>query len=220
MDRCQTHDKGFCLHFMLNLESVEYLFQIKLPTLSRFSLYFITNWHCFINSSLTTSPWQGMCDCRRNTPDNVVRAPLFQEVHYKVNDRKAHSKGGTLENTINGRADEEAPPPPPGLTPPQKDPAKVSIVPDLSVLNLSIHVHPKWTYKKRTCIHTCLIFNTSWSSRMMRSVHVPANYGTFHREREVHVLCETALTVGVTSIDENFVHSFLQSWISNKSSHV
>lgn len=28
--------------------------------------------------------------------------PLFQEVRFKVHDPKAHSKGGTLENTING----------------------------------------------------------------------------------------------------------------------
>ncbi|KAF2368072.1 Neurotransmitter-gated ion-channel transmembrane domain [Trinorchestia longiramus] len=67
---------------------------------------------------------QGVCECRRGTPDNAVRAPLFQEVRYKVHDPKAHSKGGTLENTINGRADEEAPPPPPGFTPPIKDPNK------------------------------------------------------------------------------------------------
>ncbi|GLH06817.1 GABA receptor Rdl 1 subunit: GABA receptor Rdl 1 subunit [Gryllus bimaculatus] len=36
---------------------------------------------------------------------------LFQEVRFKVHDRKAHSKGGTLERTVNGRADEEVPPP-------------------------------------------------------------------------------------------------------------
>lgn len=39
--------------------------------------------------------------------------PLFQEVRFKVHDPKAHSKGGTLENTINGgRAGQGAPPPP------------------------------------------------------------------------------------------------------------
>ncbi|KAL7642734.1 UNVERIFIED_CONTAM: hypothetical protein RMT77_007299 [Armadillidium vulgare] len=60
-------------------------------------------------------------------PDHVpkqtlrVRHPLFQEVRYKVHDPKAHSKGGTLENTINGRADEEAPPLPPPAFPPPKD---------------------------------------------------------------------------------------------------
>ncbi|XP_066945758.1 gamma-aminobutyric acid receptor subunit beta isoform X3 [Macrobrachium rosenbergii] len=32
------------------------------------------------------------------------------QVRYKLHDPKAHSKGGTLENTINGRADEEAHP--------------------------------------------------------------------------------------------------------------
>lgn len=31
-----------------------------------------------------------------------VVGPLFQEVRFKVHDPKAHSKGGTLENTING----------------------------------------------------------------------------------------------------------------------
>ena len=56
----------------------------------------------------------------------VVRCSLFQEVRYKVHDPKAHSKGGTLENTINGRADEEAPPLPPAFPPP-KDPAKVKV---------------------------------------------------------------------------------------------
>lgn len=41
-----------------------------------------------------------------------------QEVRFKVHDPKAYSKGGTLENTINGSrggGDEEAPPPPPHL---------------------------------------------------------------------------------------------------------
>ncbi|XP_014240925.1 gamma-aminobutyric acid receptor subunit beta isoform X11 [Cimex lectularius] len=32
---------------------------------------------------------------------------VFPEVRYKVHDPKAHFKGGTLENTINGKADEE-----------------------------------------------------------------------------------------------------------------
>lgn len=62
--------------------------------------------------------------------------PLFQEVRFKVHDPKAHSKGGTLENTINGGrgrsnadsgADEESGgdmrPPPPHLI----HPGKVSI---------------------------------------------------------------------------------------------
>lgn len=31
-----------------------------------------------------------------------IVGPLFQEVRFKVHDPKAHSKGGTLENTING----------------------------------------------------------------------------------------------------------------------
>ncbi|CAB3380766.1 Hypothetical predicted protein [Cloeon dipterum] len=55
---------------------------------------------------------------------------LFQEVRFKVHDPKAHSKGGTLENTVNGRADEEGggggggggpPPPPTHLLHPGKD---------------------------------------------------------------------------------------------------
>lgn len=41
--------------------------------------------------------------------DHPDHAPK-QTVRYKLHDPKAHSKGGTLENTINGRADEEAPP--------------------------------------------------------------------------------------------------------------
>ncbi|KAJ8687608.1 hypothetical protein QAD02_023402 [Eretmocerus hayati] len=39
--------------------------------------------------------------------DHEVHAPKQTEVRFKV-----HGKGGTHENTINGRADEEAPPPP------------------------------------------------------------------------------------------------------------
>ncbi|XP_052862819.1 gamma-aminobutyric acid receptor subunit beta isoform X2 [Anopheles cruzii] len=43
-----------------------------------------------------------------NVPPNMgsrgcsIVGPLFQEVRFKVHDPKAHSKGGTLENTING----------------------------------------------------------------------------------------------------------------------
>lgn len=43
---------------------------------------------------------------------NSNRCLTFQEVRFKVHDPKAHSKGGTLENTINGGrggADEENP---------------------------------------------------------------------------------------------------------------
>lgn len=63
-----------------------------------------------------------------------IVGPLFQEVRFKVHDPKAHSKGGTLENTINGGRgrgnpdnvpDEESggdirPPPPPHLIHPGK----------------------------------------------------------------------------------------------------
>lgn len=35
---------------------------------------------------------------------------FFFQVRFKAHDPKAHSKGGTLENTINGRAEEEGPP--------------------------------------------------------------------------------------------------------------
>ncbi|XP_059469361.1 gamma-aminobutyric acid receptor subunit beta isoform X1 [Neocloeon triangulifer] len=55
-------------------------------------------------------------------------APKQTEVRFKVHDPKAHSKGGTLENTVNGRADEEGggggggpPPPPTHLLHPGKD---------------------------------------------------------------------------------------------------
>ncbi|XP_042234381.1 gamma-aminobutyric acid receptor subunit beta-like isoform X14 [Homarus americanus] len=49
--------------------------------------------------------------------DHPDHAPKQTEVRYKLHDPKAHSKGGTLENTINGRADEEAPPPIANLLP-------------------------------------------------------------------------------------------------------
>ncbi|XP_043461066.1 gamma-aminobutyric acid receptor subunit beta isoform X2 [Leptopilina heterotoma] len=52
-------------------------------------------------------------------------APKQTEVRFKVHDPKAHSKGGTLENTINGRADEEAPPVPQHLIHPGKDISKL-----------------------------------------------------------------------------------------------
>ncbi|KAG5677404.1 hypothetical protein PVAND_007165 [Polypedilum vanderplanki] len=44
-----------------------------------------------------------------------IVGPLFQEVRFKVHDPKAHSKGGTLENTINGGRggqQQQQPPPP------------------------------------------------------------------------------------------------------------
>ncbi|XP_076225601.1 resistant to dieldrin isoform X8 [Nomia melanderi] len=50
---------------------------------------------------------------------------VVQEVRFKVHDPKAHSKGGTLENTINGRADEEAAPAPQHLIHPGKDISKL-----------------------------------------------------------------------------------------------
>jgi gamma-aminobutyric acid receptor subunit beta len=46
-----------------------------------------------------------------------IVGPLFQEVRFKVHDPKAHSKGGTLENTINGgrggQQQQQQPAPPP-----------------------------------------------------------------------------------------------------------
>jgi gamma-aminobutyric acid receptor subunit beta len=42
-----------------------------------------------------------------------IVGPLFQEVRFKVHDPKAHSKGGTLENTINGGRGQQPPPPAP-----------------------------------------------------------------------------------------------------------
>lgn len=46
----------------------------------------------------------------------------LQEVRFKVHDPKAHSKGGTLENTINGgrAAEEENTGPPPHILHPGK----------------------------------------------------------------------------------------------------
>ncbi|XP_037939254.1 gamma-aminobutyric acid receptor subunit beta-like isoform X2 [Teleopsis dalmanni] len=44
-----------------------------------------------------------------------IVGPLFQEVRFKVHDPKAHSKGGTLENTVNGgRGGPPVGPPGPG----------------------------------------------------------------------------------------------------------
>jgi gamma-aminobutyric acid receptor subunit beta len=61
-----------------------------------------------------------------------IVGPLFQEVRFKVHDPKAHSKGGTLENTINGGRGGGPPQPPPPdeetAAPPQHliHPGKVS----------------------------------------------------------------------------------------------
>lgn len=52
-----------------------------------------------------------------------VRSQSFQEVRFKVHDPKAHSKGGTLENTINGvrsNNEDENPGPPPHILHPGK----------------------------------------------------------------------------------------------------
>ncbi|XP_071549815.1 gamma-aminobutyric acid receptor subunit beta isoform X12 [Panulirus ornatus] len=58
-----------------------------------------------------------MLDHSHTSQDQPDHAPKQTEVRYKLHDPKAHSKGGTLENTINGRADEEAPPPIANLLP-------------------------------------------------------------------------------------------------------
>ncbi|XP_070169995.1 gamma-aminobutyric acid receptor subunit beta isoform X5 [Polyergus mexicanus] len=50
---------------------------------------------------------------------------VVQEVRFKVHDPKAHSKGGTLENTINGRADEETAGAPQHIIHPGKDITKL-----------------------------------------------------------------------------------------------
>ncbi|XP_075162076.1 resistant to dieldrin [Haematobia irritans] len=49
-----------------------------------------------------------------------IVGPLFQEVRFKVHDPKAHSKGGTLENTVNGG---RGGPPVPGPQGPQGPPS-------------------------------------------------------------------------------------------------
>ncbi|XP_020297621.1 gamma-aminobutyric acid receptor subunit beta isoform X10 [Pseudomyrmex gracilis] len=56
--------------------------------------------------------------------DHGEHAPK-QTVRFKVHDPKAHSKGGTLENTINGRADEEAAGAPQHIIHPGKDITKL-----------------------------------------------------------------------------------------------
>ncbi|XP_020297569.1 gamma-aminobutyric acid receptor subunit beta isoform X2 [Pseudomyrmex gracilis] len=57
--------------------------------------------------------------------DHGEHAPKQTEVRFKVHDPKAHSKGGTLENTINGRADEEAAGAPQHIIHPGKDITKL-----------------------------------------------------------------------------------------------
>lgn len=73
--------------------------------------------------------------------------PLFQEVRFKVHDPKAHSKGGTLENTINGGRGPQGPPPPPPEAPDAEappthliHPGKVSIL-HISILHLQLLNH-------------------------------------------------------------------------------
>nr|XP_012232464.1 PREDICTED: gamma-aminobutyric acid receptor subunit beta isoform X12 [Linepithema humile] len=56
--------------------------------------------------------------------DHGDHAPK-QTVRFKVHDPKAHSKGGTLENTINGRADEETASAPQHIIHPGKDITKL-----------------------------------------------------------------------------------------------
>ncbi|KAK0075806.1 hypothetical protein PV325_006367 [Microctonus aethiopoides] len=69
--------------------------------------------------------------------DHGDHAPKQTEVRFKVHDPKAHSKGGTLENTINGRADEEAPPAPQHLIHPGKDISKLYGTPCASEIEKS-----------------------------------------------------------------------------------
>ncbi|XP_070170007.1 gamma-aminobutyric acid receptor subunit beta isoform X16 [Polyergus mexicanus] len=57
--------------------------------------------------------------------DHGDHAPKQTEVRFKVHDPKAHSKGGTLENTINGRADEETAGAPQHIIHPGKDITKL-----------------------------------------------------------------------------------------------
>lgn len=59
----------------------------------------------------------GMSNMQPGSRGCSLVGPLFQEVRFKVHDPKAHSKGGTLENTINGgRGPQGGPPPPPPET--------------------------------------------------------------------------------------------------------
>ncbi|KAK7793360.1 hypothetical protein R5R35_008510 [Gryllus longicercus] len=62
------------------------------------------------------APKQTVSVGRHNAPAPAARAP---QVRFKVHDPKAHSKGGTLENTINARADEEAAAPQHVIHPPK-----------------------------------------------------------------------------------------------------
>ncbi|XP_023315484.1 gamma-aminobutyric acid receptor subunit beta isoform X4 [Trichogramma pretiosum] len=71
--------------------------------------------------------------------------PKQTEVRFTVRDHKAHSKGGTLENTINGRADEEAPPPPQHHIHPSKDISKLYAQDDAHAALQSLPKLPKHT---------------------------------------------------------------------------
>ncbi len=60
------------------------------------------------STSLTDRSLKADSDKETHTGPPVSDTGLFQEIRYKPHDPKAHFKGGTLENTINGRTDEEA----------------------------------------------------------------------------------------------------------------
>jgi gamma-aminobutyric acid receptor subunit beta len=59
-------------------------------------------------------PPGGMSTLQGGNRGCSIVGPLFQEVRFKVHDPKAHSKGGTLENTINGGRGGAPPAPPRG----------------------------------------------------------------------------------------------------------
>lgn len=78
---------------------------------------------------------------------------VVQEVRFKVHDPKAHSKGGTLENTINGRTDEEAPPAPQHLIHPGKDISKLYGTPCMLPNNFNILLEYTFTIMKDYNMH-------------------------------------------------------------------
>lgn len=69
--------------------------------------------------------WTSERDPTANCRVSCKWSHVVQEVRFKVHDPKAHSKGGTLENTINGRADEETASAPQHIIHPGKDITKL-----------------------------------------------------------------------------------------------
>lgn len=92
--------------------------------------------------------------------------PLFQEVRFKVHDPKAHSKGGTLENTINGGRAGQGAPPPPEPPPDAEAPPTHLIHPGKVRINPLFYIKYKSLYK----IYRC---RTKWRMSFLCFLYFP-----------------------------------------------